>query len=77
MFTKDVQKRYEGKLPSGAVLSVKVAAARAYGEDIEYELDNEEITFEEYEIKISAVNTLKETLVKYHNKEKKNSAPKK
>ena len=71
MFTKDAQKTYGKELPLEVVLSVKVAAARAYGEDVEYELDNEEITSEEYEIKISAVNTLKETLVKYHNKVKK------
>ena len=77
MFTRDAQKTYGKELPLEVVLSVKVAAARAYGEDVEYELDNEEITSEEYEIKISTVNTLKETLVKYHNKTKKNSAPKK
>ena len=77
MFTRDAQKTYGKELPLEVVLSVKVAAARAYGEDVEYEFDNEEITSEEYEIKISTVNTLKETLVKYHNKTKKNSAPKK
>ena len=71
MFTKDAQKIHGKELPREIVISVKVAAARAYGEDVEYELDNEEITSEEYEIKISAVNTLKETLVKYHNKVKK------
>ena len=75
MFTRAAQKTYGKELPLEVVLSVKVAAARAYGEDVEYELDNEEITSEEYEIKISAVNTLKETLVKYHNIEKKISAP--
>lgn len=77
MFTKDAQKTHGKELPLEVVLSVKVAAARAYGEDIEYELDNEEITSEEYEIKISAVNTLKETLVKYHNKVKKVAPTKK
>ena len=70
-FTKDAQKTYGKELPREVVLSVKVAAARAYGEDVEYEFNNKEITSEEYEIKISAVNTLKETLVKYHNKVKK------
>lgn len=74
MFTKDAQKIHREELSREAVLSVKVAAARAYGEDVEYELENEEITSEEYEIKISAVNTLKEMLVKYHNKTKRNSA---
>ena len=71
MFTKDAQKIHGKELPREIVISVKVAAARAYGEDVEYELDNEEIAQEEYEIKISAVNALKETLVKYHNKVKK------
>jgi hypothetical protein len=77
MFTRDSQKTYGKELPLEVILSVKVAAARAYGEDVEYELDNEEITPEEYEIKISAVNTLKETLVKYHNKVKKVAPSKK
>jgi hypothetical protein len=71
MFIKDAQKTYGKELPLEVVLSVKVASVRAYGEDIEYELNNEEITSEEYEIKISAINTLKEMLVKYHNKTKK------
>lgn len=77
MFTRDAKKTYGKELSREVVLLVKVAAARAYGEDVEYELDNEEITFEEYEIKISAVNTLKETLIKYHNKEKKVAPSKK
>lgn len=71
MFIKDAQKTYGKELSRDVILSVKVAAARAYGEDVEYEFDNEEITQEEYEIKISAVDTLNEMLVKYHNRTKK------
>lgn len=71
LFTKDAQKMYGKELSNEVVLSVKTAAARACGEDIEYEFDNGEITEEEYEIKISAIDTLKEMLVKYHNKVKK------
>ena len=77
MFTRDAKKTYGKELSNEVILSVKIAAARAYGEDVEYELDNEEITSEEYEVKISAVNTLRETLVKYHNKVKKVAPPKK
>ena len=71
MFIKDAQKTYGKELSNDIILSVKVAAARAYGEDVEYELDNEEITQEEYEIKISAVDTLNEMLIKYHSRTKR------
>jgi hypothetical protein len=74
MFTRDARKTYGEELPCEVILSVKVAAARAYGEDVEYELESKEITQEEYEIKISAVDVLRETLMKYHNKLKRNSA---
>lgn len=77
MFTKDAQKTYGKELSREVILSVKIAATHAYGEDIEYELDNGEITQEEYEVKISAVDTLKEVLIKYHDKIKKATSAKK
>ena len=77
MFTRAAQKTHGKELPREVILSVKLAAARAYKEDVKYELDNKEITQEEYEIKIAAVDTLKETLAKYHGKEKKVAPAKK
>lgn len=77
MFTRDAQKTHGKELPREVILSVKLAAARAYKEDVEYEFNNKEITQEEYEIKIAAVDTLKETLAKYHGKEKKVAPAKK
>jgi hypothetical protein len=54
-----------------ALDSVPVAQTCAEIEDALEKCRRGEITQEEYEIKITAVNTLKETIVKYHNKVKK------
>lgn len=77
MILKEFKKNRVEELTSDEILSIKKAAINAYGEDIEYELDNDEITLDEYEEKIDAVETLKENLIKYHNKSKKKDAPRK
>lgn len=77
MFIEYAKRGHKKELPREMLLSIKIAASDAYKEDIEYEFDNEEITQEEYETKISAIDALKEALVKYHNKVRKVTPTKK
>lgn len=69
VFLEDAEKENKGaELDSETILKVKIAAVRAFAEDVGFELSEGEITAEEYEKKFAAIETLEVYLKKNHGK---------
>lgn len=65
----EAKKIYGPKPTSEEILKVKIAAVKAYIEDLEYDLDDKYITQEEFVQRLDLVDTLEKTLKKYHGKQ--------
>lgn len=69
MFIEDAKRQYNmPKLTSDIILKVKEAAATACAEDLEYDLNEGEITQEEYDLRIEQLQSIKDIIIKYHDK---------
>jgi hypothetical protein len=65
----EAKKMYGPKPTSEQILKIKIAAVKAYIEDLEYDLNDKYITQEEFTQKLDLVDTLEKTLRKYHGKQ--------
>lgn len=56
------------KLTGDEMLKIKIAAIRGFVEDLEFDLDDNYITQEEFDQKLNLIEVLEETIKKYHYK---------
>lgn len=70
LLSLDAKKVYGSKPTSEEILKVKIAAVKGYIEDLEYDLNDDYITQEEFDQKLDLVDTLEKMLKKYHGKQR-------
>lgn len=73
LLSAEAKKIYGPKPTSEEILKIKIAAVKGYIEDLEYDLNDEYITQEEFTQKLDLIDALEKTLRKYHNKQQTTS----